>query len=100
MYLPDLPHVSYARLLTTLERELSHAFGGCTVVRGLDGSYLSTIGVIIHDRVNLLYSDAPFSFDSQFAILSDYADQLREAAFHALQDEAILVVVYPVYHAE
>jgi hypothetical protein len=53
----------------------------------------------MHDRINLVYTDTPFPFDQNFAALSRYADELREAALEALEEEAILVVVWKVYHA-
>jgi hypothetical protein len=31
--------------------------------------------------------------------ISRYADHLRQAAFVALDEEAVLVVVYPIYHS-
>ena len=55
---------------------------------------------MIRDRVNLVYTDAPFTFESNFDLISRYADQVREAAFEALDEEAVLVVVFPVYHCE
>lgn len=65
----------------------------------MNGSYLSNLGSAIRDRVNLLYTDTPFSFNTNLDILSQYTDELRDAAFQALDEEAILVAVYPVYHA-
>lgn len=49
IYLPDLPANSYRDLLETFETEFSFAFGGCTILRGLDGRYLSQTGVIVPD---------------------------------------------------
>ena len=100
VYLPDLPKLSYDMLLVTLEQEFTYTFGGCTILRGLSGSYLSTVGLTIQDRVNLIYTDAPFSLDGNLLTLSRYADELRDAAFQALDEEAILVVAYKVYHSE
>jgi hypothetical protein len=100
VYLPDLPSPAYQELLEALEREFTYTFGGCTLVRGLSGSYQSQLGLPIEDRVNLLYTDTPFTFDAGFARLSRYADALRETAFEALEEEAILVVAYRVYHSE
>jgi hypothetical protein len=40
-YVPDLPAASYRNLLLSLEDEFTYAFGGCTIVRGLDGNYES-----------------------------------------------------------
>jgi len=100
VYLPDAAHPAYSQYLAILQREFTFAFGGCSLVRGLEGSYLSRLGDEMHDRVNLLYSDAPFDFKHHFEILSHYADELRDAALQALEEEAILVAVYPVYHAQ
>ncbi len=100
VYLPDAAGPAYAEFLAALVREFTFAFGGCTVVRGLDGNYLSRLGTVMRDRVNLLYADASFAFTANYATLSDYADALREAAMTALQEEAILVVIAQVFHAE
>jgi hypothetical protein len=100
VYVPDLPKPSYASLLGALEQEFTYTFGGCTILRGLSGSYLSTLGLTIQHRVNLVYTDAPFSLDENAVTLARYADQLRDAAFQALEEEAILVVAYEVHHAE
>ena len=48
----------------------------------------------------LIYTDTPFAFEEHVESLSRYADALRDAAFEALAEEAILVVVLKVYHAE
>lgn len=100
VYLPDLPTPAYHDLLDALEQELTYAFGGCTILHGLSGNYLSDLGTIIPDRVNLLYTDLPLTLIEDRVLISLYADQLRDAAFQALDEEAILVTVYPVYHAE
>ena len=99
-YIPDLPNPAYQDLLDILDRELTYAFGGCTIVHGLDGSYLSRMGLKLQDQVSLIYTDTPYAFDHNFEIISTYADKLRAAAFEALEEEAILVVAYKVYHAE
>lgn len=100
LYLPDLPKPEYHDLLEALDREFAYTFGGASIVRGIEGSYLSQSGAQIRDRINLIYTDTPFAFRENLPRLSQYADQLREAAFAALQEEAVLVVVIPVYHAE
>ena len=100
VYLPDLPRPAYQRLLTTLEQELCYTFGGCTTIRNLDGRYLSQAGHVIADRVHHLYTDAPISFDDHSPLLAGYADELRRAAHEALDEEAILVAVHRVFHAE
>jgi hypothetical protein len=100
VYLPDLPSAAYQELLDALEQEFTYTFGGCTLVRGLSGSYQSQLGLPVQDRVNLLYTDTPFTFDEGMSRLSYYTDALRQTAFEALEEEAILVVALKVYHSE
>jgi hypothetical protein len=99
VYLPDLPKPVYQELLNIFAEEFSLTFGGCTIIRGLDGNYLSKYGQIISDRINLIYTDTPFDFQENFSALSDYTDKLRKAAFEGLEEEAILVVAWQVYHS-
>ena len=99
VYLPDLPSAPYQDLLSALEIEFTYTFGGCSLLRGLSGNYQSQLGLPIEDRVNLLYTDAPFTFDDGFARLSAYTDALRQTAFEALDEEAILVAAYKVFHS-
>jgi hypothetical protein len=98
VYIPDLPVPAYQNLMETLEEEFTYGFGGCTIQRGLSGSYLSDQGMPIQDRINLIYTDIPYSLTGHLPLLSLYADELREAAFHALNEEAVLVTVTQVYH--
>ena len=100
VYLPDLPRAAYQDLLNTLTREFTYTFGGCTMIRGLDGSYLSEAGLHIQDRINLIYTDTPYAFDANFEIISKYADKLKGAALTALEEDAILVAVLKAHHAE
>ena len=100
VYLPDTPRLVYQDLLTALTREFTYTFGGCTTVRGLDGSYLSQAGSQIQDRINLIYTDTPYGFQENFEIISTYADKLKSAAFAALDEDAILVAVIQTYHAD
>lgn len=62
VYLPDLPTAAYRDLLEALDREFTYTFGGCTIIRGLDGSYLSRLGPRIRDHINLIYTDTPVCF--------------------------------------
>lgn len=100
VYLPDISKPAYQELLYALAQEFTHTFGGCTIIRGLDGSYLSRLGLQVRDRIHLLYTDGPFAIRKEMEKLSRYADRLRAAAFKALEEEAILVTVIPVYHSE
>lgn len=100
MYVPALPQQTYQNLLDALAQEFTYTFGGSTIIRGLDGNYLSRLGLQMQDHVHLIYTDTPFAFAENFARLSRYTDALRDATFAALEEEAILVVVLQVYHAE
>jgi hypothetical protein len=55
--------------------------------------------MIMKDRISLVYTDAPVAFERNVERLSRYADHLRVAAYAALDEEAVLVVVSKVYHA-
>ena len=100
VYLPDLPRPAYQDLLAALEEEFTYTFGGCTVVRGLEGNYLSRLGMRMRDRINLVYTDSPFNFDEHFARIERYADEIQAAALAALEEEAVLVAMWRIYHAE
>jgi len=99
VYVPDLPGTAYRNLLLSFEEEFTYAFGGCTIVRGLDGNYLSQAGVKTPDRVNLIYTDLPLALSINFESVARYADQLKRVAVDALAEESILVAVTQVYHA-
>jgi hypothetical protein len=99
VYLPDLPSSEYQKLLRSFEEEFTYAFGGCSIVRGLEGSYLSEVGDRIPDRINLIYSDMPLSLSTNFDTVAGYVGKLKGAAIEALAEEAVLISVAKVYHA-
>ena len=99
VYIPDQPSQTYQDLLITLANEFTLVFGGCTIVSGLDGKYLSGYGQVINDRVTLIYTDTPFDLNENLDSVSIYSDKLRESTFQSLNEEAVLVVVWPVYHS-
>jgi hypothetical protein len=100
VYVPDLPRRAYQDLLVALEQEFTHTFGGATIIPGLRGSYLSRLGLPMRDRVDLVYSDLPLSIAADQELISRYADYIRDAAFDALDEEAVLIAVLTVYHAQ
>ena len=100
VYIPDLPQQTYQNLLNALAQEFTYTFGGSTIIRGLDGSYLSRVGVRMQDRIPSSTPTRLLLWQKTFESLSRYTDALREAAFEALTEETILVVVLQVYHAE
>lgn len=98
VYLPD-PHVTeYDNLLRSFEYEFTYAFGGCTIVRGLDGSYLSQFGNRITDRINLIYSDLPLALSVDFAVVAGYVRELKRVSIEALTEEDVMVAVTRTYH--
>lgn len=99
VYVPDLPAAQYRNLLLSFEEEFTYAFGGCTVVRGLDGNYLSLAGLKTPDRINLIYTDLSVALSTNFPSAARYADELKRAAYDALDEETVLVAVSQVYHA-
>jgi hypothetical protein len=80
VYIPDLPADAYRNLLRSFEEEFTYAFGGCTIVSGLEGSYLSKTGRRIPDRINLIYTDLPLALSTNFDRMARYTGELKE--FH------------------
>ncbi|HSB11506.1 MAG TPA: hypothetical protein VLM38_18605 [Blastocatellia bacterium] len=54
----------------------------------------------MQDKVNIIFTDLPLDLKRNLTRLSRYTDHLTSAAFDALQEEAILVTAFNVYHAE
>lgn len=98
VYIPDPHRPEYDKLLRSLEEEFTYTFGGCTILRGLDGSYLSQFGDHIPDRINLIYTDAPLALSVDFALVARYVHQLKRTASEELTEEAVLVAVEQTYH--
>ena len=98
VYVPDPSQKKYDNLLLSLEEEFTYAFGGCTIVRDLRGSYLSSVGKRISDRVNLIYSDVPLALSTRFDAVASYAETVKRAAIEALTEEEVLISVDQVYH--
>ena len=99
VYLPDLPSSEYQNLLRSLQEEFTYVFGGASVVRSLEGSYLSESGELIPDRINLLYSDAPLALSTNFDSLAAYVGELKRAAMEVPSEETVLISVEQVYHS-
>lgn len=100
VYVPDLPRQSYRDLLHALDQEFTYTFGGCTIIAGLDGSYLSRTGLRIQDKTSVIYADGPLSLNADSQTISRYMDRVRIAADEALEEEAVLVTVQSVYHSQ
>ena len=53
VYVPEISSSVYVELIESLEREFSHTFGGSSTIRGIDGNYLSNIGIQVGDKIAL-----------------------------------------------
>jgi hypothetical protein len=98
VYIPDVPSSEYQNLLRSLEEEFTYAFGGSSVLKGLEGSYLSVAGNRSLEPINLIYSDASLVLSTDFADVAAYVRELKRAATEALSEEMVLVSVEQVYH--
>ena len=98
VYIPDPHRPEYDKLLRSLQEEFTYTFGGCTILRGLDGSYLSQFGDHLPDRINLIYTDAPLALSLDFALVARYTHQVRRIASETLREETVMVAVEQIYH--
>ena len=99
VYLPDSSLVEYDNLLRSFEAEFTYAFGGCTILRGLEGYYLSQLGDRIRDRISVIYSDIPLALSIELAAVAGYVREVKHAATEALAEEVVMVAVSRVYHS-
>jgi hypothetical protein len=98
VYLPDLPSPEYQELLRSFEEEFTYAFGGASILRDLEGSYLSVAGERVPDRINLLYTDVPLALSTHFTSVAAYVQELERAGMEELSEETVLISVQQVYH--
>ncbi len=100
VFIPDLPDPIYGRILDELGDELTYSFGGCTVAR-TKGKYRSSSGLILPDKVNVLYTDTPFQWEEDAAVIEQYSQELRNVVRGALhEEEVILVALHSVFHVD
>ncbi|MDX6529364.1 MAG: hypothetical protein QOH41_1654 [Blastocatellia bacterium] len=79
--------------------KLPYAYCGSTTI-ATNVKYRLSDGLILPDKVNLLFSDAPFLWERDRLLVELYAERIRTVVERALaQEETVLVAVYPVYHA-
>ena len=98
IFIPDLPDPVYDRILEEFAVELTYAFGGCTITASF-GKYRSDSGIILPDKLNILFTDTPFEWEKDRFILTRYAEELHGVIQRALNaEEAILIAVHPVCH--
>ena len=83
IFIPDLPDLIYNRILEEFSDELSYAFGGCTITPS-SGKYRSDSGIILPDKINILFTDTPFEWEKDHAVLTQYAEELHDVIHKAL----------------
>jgi hypothetical protein len=100
IFIPDVPQFAYRDLLEELSTELTYAFGGCTQVSA-SGKYRSFDGLIVPDKINILFCDVPLLWERDRLALGQYVDRVRRAAELALaREEVVLISVHQVCHGE
>ncbi len=99
VYRPDPSIAEYDNLLKSLETEFTYAFGGCTILRGLEGCYLSQFGNRIYDRIKVVYSGVPLALSIEPAVIAGYVREVKSAATEALAEEVVMVSVTQIYHS-
>ena len=97
--LPDSQIPEYEDLLQSLADEFTYAFGGCSIVRGIEGSYLSFLGNRIPDRISMVYFDAPLALSIDFGVVAAYSRELKQAVMNSLTEEDVMIAVEQVYHS-
>lgn len=103
VYVPVRYETAYQNTLSWLIREFTELRGGCTVIENAAGYYLSEANEIIDDRVSVVYCDFPLNWNkrAERAEASSYCAGLQGFLLENLwQEEAVLVVAYPVSHTE
>ena len=65
VYVPIRYEPAYQDTLSWLIDEFTELRGGCTVKENVGGYYLSQSNKVIDDRVSVVYSDFPMSWDKQ-----------------------------------
>ena len=99
VYLPDSPIPEYEDLLQSLANEFTYAFGGCSILRDIEGRYLSFLGNHISDRISVVYFDAPLALSIDFAVVAAYSRELKETVMNSLTEEQVMIAVEQVYHS-
>jgi hypothetical protein len=100
IFIPDSLDNVHRNLIEELATEFSYAFGGCTDVSAA-GNYHSSDGLIISDKIHILFSDAPLQWERDRLALEHYVDRVKSAAERALElEEVVLISVFSVCHAD
>jgi hypothetical protein len=102
IFIPDSSNKAHRNLLEELATEFSYAFGGCTEASAsASGSYRSFDGLIISEKIHILFSDAPLQWERDRLTLGHYIDRVKRAAERALElEEVVLISVFSVCHAD
>ncbi len=99
IYLPAATGKGSHRLRRAFEHEFLRTFGGCTVIVGIKGLYLSANSDVEKDEIDLVYTDTPFLPEMNMEALSLYVDELKKLTVSLTGEESVLIVVQEIYHA-
>jgi len=102
VYVPIRYEPAYQDTLTWLIEEFTELRGGCTVNENVGGYYFSHDKEVVDDRVSIVYSDFPMSWDEQADQdeALNYCASLQRFLLENLWEEEILIAAYPVSHAK
>jgi hypothetical protein len=102
VYVPIRYEPAYQDTLTWLIEEFTELRGGCTVNENVGGYYLSQNKEVIEDRVSIVYSDFPMSWEEQTDRdeALNYCATLQRFLLENLWEEEILISAYPVSHVK
>jgi hypothetical protein len=102
VYVPVRYEFAYQDTLAWLIGEFTELRGGCSVIENASGYYLSNADEIMDDRVSIVYSDFPMNWNrrSDRNEAMKYCAELQRFLIANLwEEEAILIVAYPVSHS-
>ena len=84
IFIPETRNSADELLLEQLGNEMSYSFGGCTMTAA-NGKYRATSGMIVRDRLHILYTDTPLMWDEDLLLISQYVERLSVAVQLALK---------------
>jgi hypothetical protein len=65
------------------------------------GKFRSASGLILPDKINILFTDTPFEWEKDRAVIEKYTEELQDVIQQTLRnEEAILITLHPVFHVE
>ena len=102
VYVPIRHEQAYKETLNWIIEEFTQLRGGCSVNSTVSGYYLSRSNEVIDDRVSIVYSDFPMSWEKpgERRDVLEYCVELQTFLLENLWEEEILIGAYPVSHVK